>query len=181
MGKLTTDHPIVALYPDQLCGRPCSTRERMSRTALSPRVLSRKEGEAASWGIGVASRPGEVVHGAESDTRGLHVGISNFRSIWPGNGLPLHWRLDRAQPLQTRPGTSTARLMTDSQPCFVADDYLGRPMCSQSIPPPGAAPPPVVESVEGFVAADGFQGSKQGMVFKTGPAGLGYYPDVSRR
>jgi len=31
--------------------------------------------------------------------------------------------------------------------------------------------------VEGFVAAAAFAGTKPGMVFKTGPNGLGYYPD----
>tara|TARA_B100000524_G_scaffold346876_1_gene247813 strand:- start:1094 stop:1489 length:396 start_codon:yes stop_codon:yes gene_type:complete len=37
------------------------------------------------------------------------------------------------------------------------------------------------ESAEGFVASQTFGGGRQGMVYKTGPAGLGYYPDKARR
>ena len=35
--------------------------------------------------------------------------------------------------------------------------------------------------VEGFVAAAAWSGAKPGFVFKTGPAGLGYYPDVPQK
>ena len=33
------------------------------------------------------------------------------------------------------------------------------------------------EPLEGFIAAESFQGAKPGHVFKMGRAGLGYYPD----
>ena len=46
-------------------------------------------------------------------------------------------------------------------------------------PPPGMAPQLV--SVEGFAAAAAFQGARPGFVFKAGSAGVGYYPDPTRR
>jgi hypothetical protein len=36
----------------------------------------------------------------------------------------------------------------------------------------------LVDSVDGYVAAEAFDGPRQGFVFKAGKAGLGYYPDV---
>ena len=45
-------------------------------------------------------------------------------------------------------------------------------------PPPGMAPQLV--SVEGFAAAAAFQGARPGFVFKSGSAGVGYYPDARR-
>jgi len=41
------------------------------------------------------------------------------------------------------------------------------------------APPPV--PVDGFEAAAGFDGARQGKVFKLGTAGLGYYPDAAAK
>ena len=46
-------------------------------------------------------------------------------------------------------------------------------------PPPGMAQQ--LESVDGFVAAAAFQGARPGLVFKAGSAGVGYYPDPTRR
>lgn len=42
-------------------------------------------------------------------------------------------------------------------------------------------PAAALESSEGFVPSDKFSGSRAGFVFKTGPAGLGYYPDQARK
>ena len=45
--------------------------------------------------------------------------------------------------------------------------------------PPVSLEPPQPVNVEGFTPSDKFAGGKKGFVFKNGPAGLGYYPDVA--
>ena len=54
------------------------------------------------------------------------------------------------------------------------DEKSARP--AQTVPI--ASAPVEAAPIEGFVATPAFSGSREGFVFKAGPSGLGYYPDV---
>ena len=77
----------------------------------------------------------------------------------------------RAVRTEVREETPEELLSTDDE--VEADEDEGAP-------PPLRAPPPsfVPVHVDGFQSADAFDGPREGMAFKLGPAGLGYYPDV---
>ena len=78
------------------------------------------------------------------------------------------------------------------KPDLVRAQCSCNPHCAQLTPPAVVvwqtlpdldklnAPPEPVRIPEGFVAADTFEGSKKGMVFKRDAAGLGYYPDAKQ-
>eukprot|EP00310_Coccolithus_braarudii_P016119 CAMPEP_0183331184 /NCGR_PEP_ID=MMETSP0164_2-20130417/587_1 /TAXON_ID=221442 /ORGANISM="Coccolithus pelagicus ssp braarudi, Strain PLY182g" /LENGTH=74 /DNA_ID=CAMNT_0025499589 /DNA_START=128 /DNA_END=352 /DNA_ORIENTATION=+ len=48
------------------------------------------------------------------------------------------------------------------------------------VPEPASSSPRQNESIDGFVSAPSFTGSRPGFVFKAGPVGLGYYPDTKQ-
>ena len=52
-----------------------------------------------------------------------------------------------------------------------------RMRCAQTVPRLDDSASSTVEPIDGYEAASSFQGARKGYAFKTGPSGLGYYPD----
>ena len=78
---------------------------------------------------------------------------------------------DDEQPTTHRPHT----LMSVSALTAMT---AGTNLCSPAVPNKSTEPPPRLPTVDGFVACETFAGVRQGMVFRSGSAGVGYYPDI---
>ena len=109
-----------------------------------------------------------------------------FLSIRADTRVAIHGRGHHARHLEARSGKrhQPCRRPWLPSPWFTVLSLLHKHV-SQTVPELPAANEPTSgsegrapASVDGFVSAAAFSGAKPGFVFKTGPAGLGYYPDA---
>tara|TARA_B110001452_G_scaffold50934_1_gene38924 strand:+ start:124 stop:477 length:354 start_codon:yes stop_codon:yes gene_type:complete len=107
--------------------------------------------------------PGPYVRGALRNVLG-------FGSMLAGGALVHNYYAPDLVSCCDRMGTAPVAMFARS-PCAHAHAL------AQTVPALDDSAASPIDPIEGYDAASSFQGARKGYAFKTGAAGLGYYPD----